>query len=340
MSRLLTPPLPPTPPQEGQKPFYGWRYLHHYDADGREYLEEVPLTLEDVLYPQEGDEIPMRPQHQIECAYLANVLRARYADDSTVAVLSDCLIDWGVEEQRNHQPDICVFRDVLIPPDPKRGTFHLLPSGGRTVLVAEVVSPDTRVNDVVHKPVDYHRLGIPLYVLIDQQREEGSRRLHGYRWTPSGYEESPLDAHGRLLLEPVGLQLALEDGWLVCYDVATGERLGDYQEIAQTLQEERAARQVAEQRQRQEAEARQVAEQRQRQEAEARQVAEQRQRQEAEARQVAEQRQRQEAEARQVAEQRQRQEAEARQTAEDRAKEAEERLRQVEQELRRLRGEP
>ena len=297
MSRLLVPPLPPTPPQQEETPFYGWRYLRRRDAEGNEYLEEVLLTLEDVLYPQEGDERPMRPQHQIECAYIANVLRTRYAADSSVAVLSDCLIDWGVDDQRNHEPDIAVFRDVLIPPNPRQGTFRLVPSGGRVVLLIEVVSPDARENDVVRKPVDYHRLGVPLYAMIDQQREEGARFLHGYRWTPSGYEELSLDAGGRLLLEPVGLQLALEDGWLACYDAVTGERLGDYQEIAEALQEERKALQ-----------------------------------EERKARQNAEERQRQEAQARQN--------AEARAAAEsDRAKVAEERLRELEAELRRLRGE-
>jgi colicin import membrane protein len=246
MSRLLDPPLPPTPPLQ-ETPFYGRRYLRRRDADGRETLEEVPLTLEDLLYPQEGDEIPMRPQHQIECAYLANVLRARYAEDPSVAVLSDCLIDWGVAEQRNHQPDVSVFRDVRTPPDPQEGTFHLTTSGGRVVLVIEVVSPDCRDNDVVRKPEDYHRLDIPLYVLIDQQREHGPRQLHGYRWTPAGYEELPLDAGGRLFVEPVGLLLALEDGWIACYDARSEMRIGDYQEISQALQEEASARRAAEQ---------------------------------------------------------------------------------------------
>jgi colicin import membrane protein len=347
VSRLLDPPLPPTPPLlRNETPFYGWRYLRRRDAEGREFLEEVPLTLEDVLYPQEGDEIPMRPQHQIECSYLANVFRNRYAHDPSVAVLSDCLIDWGMAGQRNHEPDLAVFRDVQIPPDPQAGTFDLRASGGRVVLTVEVVSPDTRVNDVERKPVDYHRLGIPLYVLIDQQRKHGPRQLHGYRWTPSGYEELALNAEGRLMLAPVGLQLALEDGWLACYDAATGERLGDYQEIAEALQEERMARQAAEEGQRQEAAARQAAEERQRQEIAARQAAEERQRQEAAARQAAEERQRQEIAARQAAEERQRQEIAARQAAEERvaaesarAQAAEERLRQMEAELRRLRGE-
>ena len=302
MSRLLVPPLPPTPPQSDETPFYGWRYRTRCDSAGNEYLEEIPLTLEDVLYPQEGDEIPMRPQHQIECAYLANVLRTRFADDSSVAVLSDCLIDWGVADQRNHEPDLVVFRDVRIPPDPQAGTFDLRSSGGRVVLAVEVVSPDTRVNDVVRKPVDYHRLGIPLYVLIDQQRKHGARHLHGYRWTPSGYEELPLDAGGRLLLEPVGLQLALEDGWLTSYDAVTGERVGDYQEIAAALQEERKALQEERKALQEERAARQTAEERQRHEAEARRTAEARAADEC-----------------------------------DRAKVAEDRLRELEEELRRLR---
>ena len=302
MSRLLVPPLPPTPPQSDETPFYGRRYLPRRDSAGNEYLEEIPLTLEDVLYPQEGDEIPMRPQHQIECAYLANVLRTRFADDASVAVLSDCLIDWGVADQRNHEPDLVVFRDVRIPPDPQAGTFDLRSSGGRVVLAVEVVSPDTRVNDVVRKPVDYHRLGIPLYVLIDQQRKHGPRLLHGYRWTPSGYEELPLDAGGRLLLDPVGLQLALEDGWVTCYDAVTGERVGDYQEIAEALQEERKALQEERKALQEERKARRAAEERQRHEAEARRAAEERAAAEC-----------------------------------DRAKVAEDRLRELEEELRRLR---
>ena len=332
MSRLLVPPLPPTPPQQDETPFYGRRYHRCHDADGREYLEEIPLTLEDVLYPQEGDEIAMRPQHRIECAYLTNVLTTRFGSDSSVAVLSYCLIDWGVADQRNHEPDLAIFRDVQIPPDPQAGTFDLVASGGRIVLTVEVVSPDSRVNDVERKPVDYHRLGIPLYVLIDQQRKHGPRHLHGYRWTPSGYEELPLDAGGRLLLESVGIQLALEDGWLACYDADTGERLGDYQEIAEALQEERTARHVAEEQRRQETAARQIAEERQQQETAARQAAEVREQREAAARQIAEERQRQEAAARQTAEEQRRQETIARQAAE-------ERLRQLEAELRRLRGE-
>jgi colicin import membrane protein len=249
VSCLLVPPLPLTPPQQEETPFYGWRYVRRHDPQGIEYLEEVPLTLEDVLYPQIGDEIPKCPQHQKECSHLASVLSYRFTGDPSVAVLSDCLIDWGVADQRNHQPDLVVFRDMRIPLDFQAEPFLVKPSFGRAVMVMELVSPHTRENDIVRKPVDYHRLHIPLYVLVDQQRLHGVRQLHGYRWTPSSYEELTLEG-GRLLLEPIGLQLALEDDRLACYDAATGGRLGDYQEIAKALQEHRMARQAAEERMR------------------------------------------------------------------------------------------
>ena len=50
-------------------------------------------------------------------------------------------------------------------------------SGSRT----EIVSPHTRDNDVVAKLAEYHRAGVPLYVIIDQETEGGPRRLLGYR---------------------------------------------------------------------------------------------------------------------------------------------------------------
>jgi hypothetical protein len=63
------------------------------------------------------------------------------------------------------------------------------------------------------------------------------------------------DRHGRILLKPLGLWLAVEDQLAVCYDVDTGERLRDYSE-------ERRARENAQQQAREEAEARHRAEQR------------------------------------------------------------------------------
>jgi hypothetical protein len=68
----------PTRPASSEQEFpYGWRYVKRPRPDGGEELEPVPLTLEDVLHPQEGDVIPGSIVHDTDCTYLASVFRSR-----------------------------------------------------------------------------------------------------------------------------------------------------------------------------------------------------------------------------------------------------------------------
>ncbi len=311
---------PPTNPY-----YYGWRYVERRLPDGRVEVDQVGLTLEDVLHPQEDDVIPERPLHELERGYLAGVFRTRLPGLNHGLVLSDCLVDWGVEDIRNHSPDVSVFEDVRNPPDLDQGIFHLADSGGRCLLLIELVSPHTRTNDVDRKPPEYHRVGVPLYILVDQEREDGLRQIRAFEHQPEGYVPVPLDSRGRLFLGPLGLCLGLREGRVVCYDTVSGRELGDYQQVSRELD-------AAEERARQEAEARQQAERQACQEAEARQQAEL-------ARQQAEEQARREAQARQQAETARTQaEQMARQEVEARTQ-MEARLRELEAEIRRLRGE-
>ena len=45
--------LPPPDPFR-----FGWRYVQQIRANGSKVSVQVPLTLDDVLHPQEGDHIP------------------------------------------------------------------------------------------------------------------------------------------------------------------------------------------------------------------------------------------------------------------------------------------
>lgn len=226
---------------------YGWRYVKRILPDGREDWDQVPLTLEDVLHPQEGDVIPERPIQEVERGYLARVFRTHFPPSAGVLVLSDCLVNWGVEGIRNHSPDVSVFGDVVEMPDLNIGTFQLAPSGGRCWLAIEIVSPDTRTNEVDRKPPEYHQVGIPLYVIIDQKRADSPRKLVGHCHTPDGWVEVPLDEQGRLLLEPLGLKLGLRDNRVWCYDAVTGEELPDYPELSQLCHEQSQALQEKDQ---------------------------------------------------------------------------------------------
>src|SRR4051812_47253843 len=86
-------PMPPTEPPSDDPFRYGWRYVRR---EGSEELEQVPLTLEDVLHPQEGDVIPERPIHELERGFFADIARSRPLQPPHYHVTSDCLIDPGV----------------------------------------------------------------------------------------------------------------------------------------------------------------------------------------------------------------------------------------------------
>jgi hypothetical protein len=225
-----------TPPSEFR---YGWRFVKHTLPDGSTDLVRVPLTLEDVLHPQEEDVILQRHLHAIERDHLAVVASSRDLRPPLVQVTADLLIDWGVPGIRGHSPDVAVFVGLHQPLDLNAGTFHLAESGGRCLTAFEIVSPDTRVNDMVNKVDHYYRVGVPHYIVIDQEREGGPRQLVGFRPGAGKYEREPLEADGSLKLPELGLRLSLRDGRLVCWDLATGKELADPASAYRELEEKR-----------------------------------------------------------------------------------------------------
>src|SRR5262249_51627210 len=138
---------------------------------------------------------------------------------------------------RNHSPDIAVFVGLRREHDPSSGLLDLLSLGGRCEMALEVVSPSTRNNDVVAKFEHYHRIGIPLYIIIDQEKEGGPRKLRAYRRKPDRYVEIESDDQYRIDVPLLGLMLGMRDNRVVCYDLRTGKELGDYTRIVRELEE-------------------------------------------------------------------------------------------------------
>jgi hypothetical protein len=300
--------------------------------DGTTELERVAYTVEDVLHPDPDDVFPVRPQHAIDCTYIHDVIRVRaaaeLASEPIVYVSYDHLVDWGVPEQRNTSPDVGVFVGLKQEVGRLEGMFDLKASGGRCVLVVEVVSPDRRrENDVVHKVREYYNAGVPLYVIVDQESEGAPRHVRGLWHRPDGWEELSNDEQGRLLIEPLNLWLGLKDGRVVCYDARTGRELGDYERISQEREElsqelEEADRRIAEQEKAIGQAIEDSREQRQAREAAEKRVSEQKQAREAAEQQATEQKQ-----AREAAEKLAREQHQAREAAEERIRQLEEALR-------------
>jgi Uma2 family endonuclease len=242
------------PATPDDNPFrYGWRFVRRVGPDRQEKWEQVPLTLEDVLHPQEGDVIPENSVQEQERGDLARIFRRRLPPAARGLVLSDCLIDWGVPGIGNHSADIAVFTGLKRPVPEKITLFDRAAFGARCRLAIEIVSPETRVNDVEYKFDEHYRVGVPLYIIVDQEAEDRPRQLLGYRRSRRRYARIRLDRHERLHLPLLKLKLGLVGNRLVCYDDETGSVIGDYSAVDE-------ARLAAEAQARQEAEARQVAE--------------------------------------------------------------------------------
>ncbi len=227
---------------EQPDPFcFGWREVPQIGADGSKHCVLVPLTAEEALHPQEDYHISEGTQQCRDRNYLYDVLKWRLSSNPQVLVLSDCRVDWGVTGLGSHMPDICVFDGVRDPQHRDWGTFRAAVEGARPVLTIEIVSPDAhdrrvRDNDAVIKVREYYRAGVPLYVIVDQERPDSPRQLIGYRRGARKYARLRPDAQGRLLLEPARLWLGLREERAVCWDADSGEEIPDFIALAQARQ--------------------------------------------------------------------------------------------------------
>lgn len=227
----------PEPDRAGEPvdPFrYGWRTVERRREDGTTVVEQLPLTLLDVLHPEEGDQVTHAEAHERRCVYLYDVFSARLAADATAVVLHDVRVAWDVPGLRPHGPDIAVILGVR----ERRnwGTFDVAVEGVRPALIVEVTSPETASLDRSTKLEQYDEAGVALYVIVDTifWRHRPAVRLLGYRQTPDGYQPMVPDEQGRLWLAPVRAWLGVEENEIVCYDEA-GRPLGDYRTLAATV---------------------------------------------------------------------------------------------------------
>ena len=249
-------------PAEGPDAYpYGWRYVERVLPDGRVHVDQIPLTLEDVLHPQEGDQVTHSDLHQRICVYLFNVFRGLLAAMPSAVVLHDVRVAWDVPDLKAHGPDLAVIFGVR---ERKNwSTFDVAEEGVRPALIVEVTSPETRSLDLIAKLEEYDLAGVPLYVIVDLVRRQGQivPRLLGYRQTDTVYGVLPPDARGRLWLDPLRVWLGVREQDVVCYD-EDGAPIGDYLDVRSALAAEKAALAAEKAALAAEAEARAAAEQR------------------------------------------------------------------------------
>lgn len=208
---------------------YGWRNVDHQRyGDWR-----IPLTLDDLLFPEEADQTPQSQSCTRNRFSLMEAFRRRQADVRDALILVDCRVRYDVAGLKPVGPDIAIFFDA--PRGFNGATFDVTETKARPVMVVEITSPDTRIFDFGIKKRIYHRAGVPWYIILDSRPRSKNRRLalRGYRDSPDGYEPIPLDDRGRLWLEPLNLWLSNDGDRVICVDGETGEPIGDYSDQAE-----------------------------------------------------------------------------------------------------------
>lgn len=213
--------------------------------DGELVIEEIPLTLEALLDPQEGDKVTQDPRHHRVLGPLEDTLRRWLERLPDVAVFYDRMIRWGIPGLRQVSPDVFVLKGLEDRERVRKGTYFFQEIGIIPSLVIEVVSPaySSQVEkDEVHLKELYQKAGVEEYVLVYPPGFPVPMAIVGFRLDDQGrYQEIPKDRQGRIRSRTTGLYFSLdpEREQVVLEDVATGERL-------LTSEEEEAARQKAE----------------------------------------------------------------------------------------------
>lgn len=243
MSIVTRPEAPRGGPHQDDPFRYGWRYQKLVGPDGKEQCKQIPLTLEDVHHPQEEDFIVQRGGHAEDCIYLHDVLRTHLGDAALVTF--DLRIAWATPEVAPLGPDVTVIFGAVFE---DRGTYDCAAEGRTPTVVFEVVSPDTRNNDVNLKVAEYFLAGVPWYVIIDAlgfRDGQWDLRVIGYRRTVLGYTAVELDERDWLWVEPLRVYVAVRGGRVVCYNEA-GEELLNHRRLNDARLEAEQQRRAAE----------------------------------------------------------------------------------------------
>ncbi len=105
------PPVPVPSFEEDEFP-HGWRRITETLPDGSVRYHDIPLSPEDFLNPEYGDQMPQGFEHSIQAVDIYNKLRKHYHGSPGVKVLFDTKIRWGIPDLKEPFPDIAVIPDV------------------------------------------------------------------------------------------------------------------------------------------------------------------------------------------------------------------------------------
>jgi len=210
-------------------------------------MDHVTTTATQIHYP-ESDGKPMGETdvHIDALIYLREALRDYFRDDPQMYVAGNMFLYY---EEGN--PSACVAPDVFVVQGVAKGerrTYRLWEEGQPPVVVFEITSRGSRLEDLGTKRAVYAMLGVREYFLYDPLGEYLRPTLQGYRLQEGEYQRLSPGGEGEFTSQALGLELRLEDGRLRVFNPTTGERLLTPAEalLARRVADARASRAEAE----------------------------------------------------------------------------------------------
>ena len=225
---------------------YGYRI--QVSAPGGK-IKWIPLTADDLLDPQFGDQVTQGGQHFTVVHLLAGMLRRHFEPREDIYVASDLKMLWRIPGVKRPAPDIAVIAGLRRKPDPEPDSWDVVQEGAKPCLIIEVVSSkdaQTRLNDYERKVVVYQQAGVPEYLILDPptRATKGRFLLTGYRLdAKGGYRKIEANPQGCLLSRTTQLLFGVADDGRtpLIIDATTGERLSTAEERAAREAEARKA---------------------------------------------------------------------------------------------------
>ncbi len=252
-ARKAEPRRRPPAPLGGEDPFrLGFRERHVTTPDGRRVLAQIPLTAEDLVYPQEGDHVTQGMPHFSFLHPQADAMRRYLEKRPGIVVTSDVTVVLR-HDGKNCGPDVAVIEGDF-DPGAVPGAIHLREVGGRLAFALEAVSTSEREiedKDLKKNLKRYAREGVEEYFTLYPVLGRRVKDLVGRRLSTEGeYEEIPPDEAGRVYSEQLGLFFYIDpkSGKLVAVDAGTSQRLLTSDEEEARADREAEARRQAEER--------------------------------------------------------------------------------------------
>ena len=165
---------------------FRWRYVTA--PDGSEVLDQIPLTAEDLLYPQEGDHVSQGFPHFSFVNPWADALRCYLEKRPGIVVTSDVLLVLR-HDGKTCAPDVAVIEGSFDPSEIE-AAVHLEAVGGRLVFVLEAVSTSEKEiedKDLKNNPARYAREGVEEYFTVYPKPGRKVSNLVGRRLGPAGW---------------------------------------------------------------------------------------------------------------------------------------------------------